>query len=77
MNGLKNWWNNFEQKHPKASKWVREGGLFFIFSNLVTVVQYIIYAFHVKSIPNRRAGIAGQLHSIPARPSPNRLGRNA
>ena len=45
MESLKKKWGDFEKNHPKASKWVREGGLFFIFSNVVTVVQYIIYAF--------------------------------
>ena len=39
------WWKNLEEKHPKITKWIREGGLFLIFSNLVTVIQYIIYAF--------------------------------
>ena len=38
MTKLKNWMEN----HPKAAKWLREGGLFFLFSNLVTVIQYII-----------------------------------
>lgn len=27
MNGIKNLWQNFADKHPGASKWVREGGL--------------------------------------------------
>ena len=74
MNAIKNWWNNFAEKHPKASKWVREGGLFILFSNLVTVVQYIIYAFR----PNLLGlGLAGQLQAVPANPSPKRFGRNA
>ena len=29
-----NFWNNFAVKHPAAAKWVREGGLFVIVSNL-------------------------------------------
>ena len=33
-------WNNFAAKHPAAAKWVREGGLFVIVSNLVTAVSY-------------------------------------
>ena len=33
---------DFAKKHPKAAKWIREGGLFFLFSNLVTVWQYIV-----------------------------------
>ena len=66
METLKKWWIDFEEKHPKASKWVREGGLFFIFSNLVTVIQYIIYAF----LPNLLGlGLAGMEWSWPAIPA--------
>ena len=62
---MKNIWNNFTEKHPKAAKWVREGGLFIIFSNLVTVVQYIIYAF----LPNLLGlELAGTEWSFPAIP---------
>ena len=32
-----NFWNHFAAKHPAAAKWVREGGLFVIVSNLITV----------------------------------------
>ena len=49
MEAIKNWWmpkwNSFAEKHPGAAKWVREGGLFFLFSNLVTVWQYIVLQF--------------------------------
>ena len=38
-------WNDFAQKHPRAAKWLREGGLFFLFSNLVTVWQYLLIQF--------------------------------
>lgn len=65
MNGIMNWWNAFADNHPKASKWIREGGLFFIFSNLVTVIQYIIYAF----LPNLLGlELAGTEWSWPAIP---------
>ena len=65
MEVLKNMWANFEMNHPKASKWVREGGLFFIFSNLVTIIQYIIYAF----LPNLLGlELAGTDWSWPAIP---------
>ena len=37
MSSIKNLWQNFADKHPGASKWVREGGLFVIVSNLITV----------------------------------------
>ncbi len=36
---------DFAKKHPKAAQWIREGGLFFLFSNLVTVWQYILIQF--------------------------------
>ncbi|MCR5101157.1 MAG: hypothetical protein K6B41_07355 [Butyrivibrio sp.] len=38
-------WNSFAEKHPVAAKWVREGGLFVIVSNLITVFKYIILQF--------------------------------
>ena len=38
-------WRNFQEKYPGLSKWVREGGLFYLFSNLVTVWQYILLQF--------------------------------
>ena len=34
-----NFWNNFAARHPAAAKWVREGGLFVIVSNLITVFK--------------------------------------
>lgn len=39
------WWNDFQQKHPGAAKWIREGGLFVIVSNLITVFKYLILTF--------------------------------
>ena len=38
-------WNNFAAKHPAAAKWVREGGLFVIVSNLITVFKYLLLQF--------------------------------
>lgn len=45
MNKVKSWWNTFAQKHPKLSKWVREGGLFVIVSNLITLFKYFLLTF--------------------------------
>lgn len=45
MGVFKNWWEGFGKKHPAAAKWIREGGLFFLFSNLVTVWQYLLIQF--------------------------------
>ena len=42
---VKDWWNGFVEKHPGAAKWIREGGLFFIVSNLITVMKYFILLF--------------------------------
>lgn len=36
---LKGWWQKFADKHPKASQWLREGGLFLIISNAITIVR--------------------------------------
>ncbi|MBP3401912.1 MAG: GtrA family protein [Clostridia bacterium] len=45
MEKLKNLWLGFEQKYPKASQWVREGGLFVIVSNVITVFKYLLLTF--------------------------------
>ena len=45
MNKLLNIWKNFEEKNPKLSKWIREGGLFVIVSNLITVFKYLLLQF--------------------------------
>lgn len=45
MKKLKNWWLGFEKNHPKASQWVREGGLFVLVSNIVTILRAILMTF--------------------------------
>ena len=40
-----NAWNRFAENHPKAAKWIREGGLFVIVSNVITVFKYVILQF--------------------------------
>ena len=42
---LKNWWLGFEAKNPKLSKWVREGGLFVLVSNFVTILRALLMTF--------------------------------
>ncbi len=37
--------NSYAEKHPGALKWIREGGLFIIVSNLITVFKYLILQF--------------------------------
>ncbi len=66
MKNIIRWWNDFEERHPRASKWVREGGLFFLFSNAVTVVQYIIYAFLPNLLGLRLAGMEWSWPAVPA-----------
>lgn len=44
-----NFWNDFAAKHPAAAKWVREGGLFVIVSNLITVFKYLLLQFLPKA----------------------------
>ncbi len=45
MEKLKKLWLDFEEKHPKASRWVREGGLFVIVCNAITVFKYLLLTF--------------------------------
>lgn len=41
MDAIKKW----IEAHPKAAKWIREGGLFVIVSNLITVFKYLLLQF--------------------------------
>ena len=45
MKVIMNWWNKFADKHPTAAKWVREGGLFVIVSNVITIFKYLLLTF--------------------------------
>ena len=45
MEKIKKAWLDFAEKHPTLSQWVREGGLFIIVSNLITVFKYLILTF--------------------------------
>ena len=45
MEGIKNWWNGFAEKHPKAAEWFRKGGLFLIFSYVVTFIKFLLLMF--------------------------------
>jgi putative flippase GtrA len=38
-------WGAFAEKHPNGAKWVREGGLFVIVSNLITVFKMLLLIF--------------------------------
>lgn len=39
------WWQEFSKNHPSTAKWIREGGLFVIVCNLITVFKYILLQF--------------------------------
>lgn len=45
MEKIKNLWTGFVEKRPKLAKWVREGGLFFLVSNLITLFKYLLLTF--------------------------------
>ncbi|WP_029324416.1 GtrA family protein [Butyrivibrio sp. AE3004] len=53
MTGVINIWDGFSSRHPSASKWIREGGLFIIVSNLITVFKYLMLQF----LPDVFAGL--------------------
>ena len=38
-------WKQFMEKKPKLAKWIREGGLFVIVCNLITVFKYLLLQF--------------------------------
>lgn len=38
-------WKRFVEKNPKLAKWIREGGLFVIVCNLITVFKYLLLQF--------------------------------
>ena len=62
MKTLSSIWNNFVQTHPGAAKWVREGGLFVLVSNLITVFKYFLLQFlpaAFKSLPVVDFGFPG------------------
>ena len=45
LESVKDLWGGFADRHPSASKWIREGGLFVIVSNLITVFKYLLLLF--------------------------------
>lgn len=47
--------DNFAAKHPKAAEWIRKGGLFVIFSYVVTFVKMLLLMF----LPAFYRGIVG------------------
>lgn len=59
-----NFWKAFEEKNPKAAKWIREGGLFVIVSNVITVLKYFMLQF----LPYAFAGMGDRSFGWPGIP---------
>lgn len=45
MKSIVHIWSDFAQSHPKSAKWIREGGLFVLVCNLITVFKYFLLTF--------------------------------
>ena len=61
---MKSWWSNFSRRNPAAAKWIREGGLFVIVCNLVTVLKYLMLQF----LPAAFAGLGDASFGWPGIP---------
>ena len=57
-------WNDFARNHPGAAKWIREGGLFVIVSNVITVFKYLLLTF----LPAAFAGLGNRSFGWPGIP---------
>ena len=64
MQALQNWWGDFAESHPELAKWVREGGLFVIVSNAITVLKYLLLQF----LPAAFAGLGSASFGWPGIP---------
>ena len=60
MEGIKKW----VEAHPKAAQWIREGGLFVIVSNVITVFKYLILQF----LPSIFSGLSHEAFGWPSIP---------
>ena len=57
---MKEFMENFAQKHPKAAQWIREGGLFVLFSYVVTFIKYLLLTF----LPGFYQGLVGDVEWV-------------
>ena len=57
---MKGFMENFAEKHPKAAQWIREGGLFVLFSYVVTFIKYLLLTF----LPGVFLGIVGEAERV-------------
>ena len=60
---MKDFMADFAEKHPKAAQWIREGGLFVLFSYVVTFIKYLLLTF----LPGFFHGIVGDVEWVLAR----------
>ena len=56
---MKQMWENFKQKHPNAAKWLLTGGLFLIFSYVVTFIKLLLLMF----LPDLFKALVGQVEA--------------
>ena len=49
---------NFAEKHPKAAQWIREGGLFLVFSYVVTFIKWALLSLILPPIFSSLVGEA-------------------
>lgn len=54
---MKQMWENFKQNHPSAAKWLLTGGLFLIFSYVVTFIKLLLLMF----LPDLFKALVGQV----------------
>ena len=57
---MKGFMENFAEKHPKAAQWIREGGLFILFSYVVTFIKYLLLTF----LPGFYQGLVGDVEWV-------------
>ena len=62
---MKQWWSSFKEKHPVLAKWLYQIFFFIVFSEGVTIFQYIIFAFLPKLLGLKLAGTAWSWPAIP------------
>ena len=57
---MKDFMESFAGKHPKAAQWIREGGLFILFSYVVTFIKYLLLTF----LPGFYHGLVGDVEWV-------------
>ena len=67
MEAIKKKWAGFAEAHPKAAKWIYQVGFFLIFSNGVTIFQYLVFTFLPGVLGAELAGTAFMWPKIPVK----------